>query len=161
MAKIILIFGMVCSGKTTQAKLIAQTQDVIRFSPDEWLESISGDKNNREFADKYRDNLEQLQWNFAKGLLNKNISVLLENGFWSKEERMKYISYAKENGFEIEIYIMDTDKAVIVDRLYRRNADLKYGHFSATSEEIDLWFTWMHRPEKDELAMYDRYYIIK
>ena len=51
--------------------------------------------------------VEQLQWATAQGLLGRGISVVLENGFWSSDQRLAYRETAKSLGARVFLHLLD------------------------------------------------------
>jgi len=80
-----MICGLPGSGKTTLAKKIASTAAALRFSPDEWIKDIWGNQAEAE-GNRFRDQVEQLQWKIAKRLLLRSIDVIIE---WGTSQYLK------------------------------------------------------------------------
>ena len=87
MPTLFLICGLPGSGKTTLAKQLEQTENALRLCPDEWIEPLLLDPNNRQEMDRLRGHIEAIQWELAKRSLTLGMHVILEFGFWSKQER--------------------------------------------------------------------------
>src|SRR3712207_6733975 len=107
MATLYLICGMVGAGTTTLAKQIEKSCSALRLSPDEWIEKIIEDASDKNELDRLRDPIESLQWLTAQRVLRLGVSVILENGFWSKAERMKFQAQAKALGARVELHYLD------------------------------------------------------
>ena len=92
-----LICGLPGSGKTVLANNIAASTGAFRFSPDEWIKDIWGDKAEAE-GNRFRDQVEQLQWKFAKQALLRSADVVIEWGTWGRSEREKLRDEAQAIG---------------------------------------------------------------
>ena len=106
---------------------------------------------------RLRDPVEALQWDAARKLLDLGVTVILENGFWTREERAKYQSQAKALGARVELHYLDVPKEELWLRIVKRNAELPEDSFRITREEFDSWWPWFQAPDADELKTYDDY----
>jgi predicted kinase len=82
-ARLILICGLPGSDKTTLAVRLAQEARAVRLSPDEWKHGLGIDY----YDEAARLRLEARLWMLAQELLALGQSVIMENGFWAREER--------------------------------------------------------------------------
>jgi predicted kinase len=98
MATLYLMCGLPGSGKTTLAKQIESLRSALRLCPDEWIGSLLADSTDTAELDRLRAPVESVQWKVAKRALALGINVVLENGFWSREERASYRSQADSIG---------------------------------------------------------------
>ena len=91
MAKVILICGKICSGKSTYAEQMRVQNHAALLSVDEITLALFG----QHCGDKHDDYVERTQnYLFDKSLelIEAGINVVLDWGFWMKEER----DYARE-----------------------------------------------------------------
>jgi predicted kinase len=91
-----LMCGLPGSGKTTLAKQIEVEQNALRLTPNDWLCRLFG--NDRDFSDTYRDAVEVLLWEIAARALQLGINVVLDYGFWTKEELASFRKQAESIG---------------------------------------------------------------
>src|SRR5918992_1773004 len=82
-ARLILICGLPGSGKTTFAERLAPEVPAVRLCPDEWKHDLGIDY----YDEQRRVRLEKRLWRLGEELLALGQSVILENGFWAREER--------------------------------------------------------------------------
>lgn len=157
MATLFLICGMAGAGKTTLAKQLERSQSALRLSPDEWIEKIIRDPSDKTEVDRLRDPVEALHWITAQRLLSLGVSVILENGFWSREERITYRAQAKALGARVELHYLDVSKDELWRRLAQRNAKSPEGSFPVTQYELELWLSWFEPPDSEELRTYDNW----
>lgn len=150
MSTLFLICGLPGSGKTTLAKELEISEGALRLCPDEWITALLNDPSNIPELDRLREPVEALQWELAKRLLVLGTNVILENGFWSKEERMRYRSQAEKLGASVELRFLDVPRDELWRRLSKRNMDLPPGTFAVTEEQLDLWSGWFEPPTPDE-----------
>lgn len=157
MATLFLICGMAGAGKTTLAKQIEKSHPALRLSPDEWIEKIIEDASDKSELDRLRTPVESLQWTIAQRALSLGVSVILENGFWSKEERMGFQAEAKALGARVELHYLNVPRDELWRRIEKRNSDLPEGSFLVTRQELELWFGSFEPPGSEELRTYDNF----
>ena len=98
MATLFLICGLPGAGKTTLAKQIERTRPALRLSPDEWIEPLLADVSDKVELDRLRSPVESVQWEATTKVLALGVDVILEWGFWSREERRHYREQAEALG---------------------------------------------------------------
>ena len=150
MSTLILICGLPGAGKTTLAKQLEKSRSALRLSPDEWIVPILEDVNNIPERDRLRDPIETIQWELTKQLLLLGTDVILEWGFWSKEERLRYRREAEALGATVELHYLDVDLDELWQRLSKRNDNLPPGTFAITRADLELWASWFEPPSPDE-----------
>lgn len=146
--KVILLCGLPGSGKTTLAKQLEEEQGVVRFSPDDWME----DMGISLWDNAAREVLEQRFWKLAQELAQQGVVSVLENGFWSKQERESYLMIARQKGFRIELRVLHVPKYEARKRLQLRGME---GDSLIINEKLDEYYELFDLPTKEELAQYD------
>src|SRR5580704_5054303 len=153
-----LICGLPGSGKTTLAKRIAASTGSVRLSPDEWIKDIWDDKSESE-GNKYRDKIEQLQWNIAKQILRNSIGVIIEWGTWGRNERAKLRDDARALGAKVKFYYLNVSREILKKRILSRNQEIDHQEFYIPENEIEKFlddcFNSLQIPTEEELATYD------
>lgn len=152
MATLFLICGLPGAGKTTLARRLEREHAALRLCPDEWIVSLMADRSDIEERDRLRAPVEAIQWELAQRVLALGRDVVLEWGFWSREERVRYRAQAEALGARVELRYLAATRDELWSRLARRNADLPPGAFAVTAGELDLWWSWFEPPADDELA---------
>jgi len=157
MATLFLICGLPGAGKTTFAKQLEVSRSALRLSPDEWITRILEDPSDTVELDRLRDPVESLQWDVAQKALSLGVNVILENGFWARQERTMFQSKARALGVNVELHFLDVPKDELWSRLNKRNSNLPDGSFIVTKEQLDSWWSSFEPPTADELITYDNY----
>src|SRR5438128_250407 len=90
-----LLVGLPAAGKTTRAREIERDHRALRLSPDEWILSLFGQDWRDINTSGKRDILEgRLIW-VALRALQAGASVVLDYGFWSRDERSALVWLAR------------------------------------------------------------------
>ena len=156
MATLTLICGMAGAGKTTLAKRIEADSKALRLCPDEWLVELAGSRTDRVLLDRLRSPVQRLQWQMAREALRRGLDVVLEFGFWHREERRRYLLDARALGVRVEFHYLDVPKAVLLERLRWRNEHGGEADIVIDDErELDEWLSWIEPPDRAELDSYD------
>ncbi len=82
--------GLPCSGKTTLARQLEQELPALRLTPDEWHLPLFGDDEGEVKHDTRHSLIEALLWDIAARALALGVNVILDYGFWAREEREDY-----------------------------------------------------------------------
>ena len=122
MATLFLIVGLPCSGKTTLARTLEQKYSALRLTPDEWQVRLFGQDAADPQHNARHSLIEALQWEVAEKALALGTNVILDFGFWSREEREDFRSRAKQIGASSEVYFLDVPSDELLRRLACRNA---------------------------------------
>jgi predicted kinase len=155
MTTLFLICGLPGAGKTTLAKHLELEKQAVRLCPDEWIAPLLNDASDKVEMDRLRSLVEELQWELAKRLLLLRVNVILEKGFWSREERTQYRLQAEGLGAKVELRYLEVSRDELWTRLAKRNANLPPGTFEVTEEDLDLFCSWFEAPTKEELDSYE------
>lgn len=151
MATLLMMCGLPCSGKTTLAKQLERERHALRLTPDEWIVRLFGTHLTPPALDWCRDPVEAVQWEVAERTLSLGINVILDFGFWSRQEREEFRRRAAAVRAQVEIHFLDVPRSVLLDRLTVRNADLPPYTFRVTEAQIDSWWSLFEPPAQDEL----------
>ena len=102
--------------------------------------------------DERRSAVEAIQWEIAQRVLQLGSDVILEFGFWVREERDKFRARAKELGAQTKLYYMDVSFDEIWSRLEKRNKNLPPYAFEVKKSDLEKWATIFQKPTPDELV---------
>ena len=152
MSTLFLICGLPGAGKTTLAKQLERSENALRLCPDEWIQPILPDPNDRQEMDRLRGHIEVIQWELAKRALTLGIHVILEFGFWSKQEREYFRKEAETLGATVRLYYLNVEADELWERLEKRNASLPNGSFHVKKEDLQQWVQIFEAPSPDELS---------
>ena len=94
--------------------------------------------------------IEALLWELASRALMLGMNVILDFGFWAREEREDYRSRAKQLGTSSEVHFLDVPADELLRRLVRRNAQLSPMAFYISEEMMKPWIAFFQKPPPDE-----------
>lgn len=149
-----LMVGLPCSGKTTLARALEQKCSALRLTPDDWHVRLFGQDASDPQHDARHSLIEALQWQVAERALLLGIDVILDFGFWSREERDDFRSRAKRLGASSEVHFLDVPGDELIRRLATRNAQPGLA-FQIPDEVMIPWMRLFQKPTVDELLRRD------
>jgi predicted kinase len=149
--RLILICGLPGSGKTTLAKHLASEVPAVRLSPDEWKHDLGIDYYDEET----RVRLEKRLWELAQELLTLGQNVILENGFWAREERDELRLGGRTLGVAVELQYLEAPVEELWRRLELRNVEAKPGTAPIERQDLLQWTARFEAPDAAELALFD------
>jgi predicted kinase len=151
MTTLYLMVGLPCSGKTTRAKELEDALRAIRLTPDEWHVNLFGHDVYDPEHDKRHGLIEAMLWQIAARALALGTNVILDFGFWAKEEREDFRSRARKLGAGSEIIYMDVDDEELMRRVRVRNDNLTNTLHYIPEELMLSWMQLFQKPDGDEL----------
>lgn len=155
MATLHLMVGLPCSGKTTLAKQLEREQAALRLTPDEWHVRLFGQDAHEPEHDARHNLIEALLWNIASRALELGTNVILDFGFWAREEREDYRARAKQLGASSEVHFLDISADELLQRLAVRNSAASETSFYIPEAMMKPWIAFFQRPTPDELERRD------
>ena len=123
MAKVSLICGKICSGKSTYAEQLRIQNNAVLLSTDEITLALFG----QHCGDKHDEYVERTQnYLFDKSLelIEVGINVILDWGFWLKEERDYAREFYNSRDIECEFHYIDISEETWQARLKKRNSEV-------------------------------------
>ena len=120
MSKVILICGKICCGKTTYAQKLCKENNAILLSVDEITLALFG-RDAGENHDTYVERTEKYLFEKSIELIESGINVVLDWGFWTKEERDYAKEFYKSKNIECEFHYIDISDETWKARLEKRN----------------------------------------
>ncbi len=151
MATLHLMVGLPCSGKTPLAKELEHDRSALRLTPDEWHLRLYGQDAIEPEHDARHNLIEALLWNVASRALVLGTNVILDFGFWAREEREDFRSRAKQLGASSEIHFLDVSEDELLRRLKERNSQPSQMSFYIPEKMMQPWIAFFQRPTPDEL----------
>ena len=155
MAKLIIMVGLPFSGKSTRAKQLAKEYNAIVLNKDEWHIRIFAPEHGietREEHDTRRVALEAIIIPLAFDLLSRGQNIILDIGFWAKEERLNLKKKAEEIGAEfLMCYCEAPPPKELAKRMAERNREQNSTSFFISEEMYKEFAPKFQAPTEDEL----------
>ncbi|MBQ2759857.1 MAG: ATP-binding protein [Clostridia bacterium] len=120
MIKVYLICGKICCGKTTYAQKLCADNNAILLSVDEITLALFG-QHCGDKHDEYVERAEKYLLNKSLELIENDINVVLDWGFWTKKERKSVKEFYKSRDIECELHYIDINDEIWKYRLNKRN----------------------------------------
>lgn len=121
MSKVILICGKICCGKTTYAQKLCTENNAVLLSIDEITLALFG-RDAGENHDTYVEQTEKYLFEKSIEIIKSGINVVLDWGFWTKEERDYAKEFYKSKNIECEFHYIDISDETWKERLRKRNS---------------------------------------
>ncbi len=132
-----LLHGTVGSGKTTFARQLEREIRAVRFTPDEWMIALYGDRPPVETFPQRLDRLYELIWDHAGRVLRTGTDVIMDCGFWTRAARDEARRRAAALGASCRLYSVECPRDVARQRVLRRTAASPAGAFWINAPAID------------------------
>jgi len=146
-----LMVGLPFSGKTTLAKKLEHERSALRLTPDEWQIGLFGQEAEEPEHDARHTFIEAMLWKIASRALELGTNVILDFGFWAREEREDYRLRAKQLGASSEVHLLDVPKEELLRRLAVRNSQPSRESFHISEESMEAWIKFFQKPTPEEL----------
>ena len=96
--------------------------------------------------------IETLLWKIACRALVLGTNVILDFGFWAREEREDFRLRARQLGASSEVHFLDVPEEELMRRLAVRNSQDSQESFYIPEESMKPWIAFFQRPTPDELV---------
>ena len=158
MAKLLCICGKIGCGKTYYAKRLKEQEHAVILSTDE----VTYDLTNNQQGDGYDEFAIRVNLYLRKKaveIVNAGCTVILDWGFWTKENRKEIKRYGENNGVLVEMHYIDIDDKTWYENIEKRNNEVISGNGGSSfyvnegllnkvsslfeipeKEEIDIWY---------------------
>lgn len=158
MAKVYLICGKICSGKSYYCKKLKERVKSVILSPDEATYDLIKNEQG-EFYNVFCDRLLKYLNKKAIEIVNAGANVIYERGLWSKAERDETKKFFEENNIETELHYIHVSDDIWKKQIEERNNKVKEGNGGSDfyldeglmkklvskfeepiSDEVDVWY---------------------
>ena len=158
MAKLLCICGKIGCGKTYYANRLKEQEHAVILSTDE----VTYDLTNNQQGDGYDEFAIRVNLYLRKKaveIVNAGCTVILDWGFWTKENRKEIKRYGENKGVLVEMHYIDIDDKTWYENIEKRNNEVISGNGGSSfyvnegllnkvsslfeipeKEEIDIWY---------------------
>jgi predicted kinase len=152
-ATLYLLVGLPGAGKTTRARQLEVEASALRFTPDEWMKPLFGHRREPE----KRDILEGRLLSIALRALQLHTNVVLDFGFWGRDERSSLRWIAKQLGAKSQVIYLPIDPDTQRERIRSRYNEMPDQTWPMTDEELVAWRAFFLDNEPDDAELNDTY----
>ena len=145
-----LICGFIGAGKTTFAKKLEEKTGAVRITKDEWSIRFIGNDPTIDGYAEWDRKIIALSRDVAFQLAEKGIDVIIDEGFWAKEQRDELRRKIDAIGAKAVMYYVDTPIEAIRERVVGRNNNLTKDSFRISLEMLDNYLKYWQPPSEDE-----------
>ena len=108
------------------------------------------------YDEQGRVRLEDRLWRLGQELLALGQSVILENGFWTRQERDELRLRARALGVAVELHYLDAPVEELWRRLQLRNEEARPGVAPIGRGDLERWALQFEAPDVAERALFDQ-----
>lgn len=130
MARVHLICGMICSGKSRYAGRLSAELNALVLSTDEITLSIPQDVI-RDHFDRVSDGVNAYLMRKSLDVLATGTDVILDWGFWTAEKRSEIREFYRHHGVEYRFHYIDVDRETLELNVRERNSLVEAGRTAA------------------------------
>lgn len=123
MAKVYMMCGKICSGKSTHARQLREQYHAVILSVDEIMLALFG-QDAGDLHDTYVERAKTYLYEKSVEIVRTGASVVLDWGFWTAQEREYARAFYAEKNIESELHYIDIDADEWARRLQKRNGDV-------------------------------------
>lgn len=153
MAKVILLCGKICCGKSTYAQVLKKKLNAVVLSCDELMLSLFDEHLGERHSEILRKSKVYL-YNLTEQIISTNTNVILDFGFWSKSERSNVKVYFNKKGIETELHYIKVSDTAWLRNIEKRNLNIKSGdlkNYYIDDNMKHLFSKRFEEPDKDEI----------
>ena len=143
MSKVYLICGKICSGKTTYAKKLCKEKGAILLSVDEIMLSLFDQCCGEKLHQEYEKRIKEYLFEKSLEILEAKNDVVLDWGFWTREERNATKDFYKSRNIDCELHYVEVSDAVWKQQINKRNNEILNNETKAYYLELEraLYFS--------------------
>lgn len=153
MAKVIMMCGRICSGKTTYSQRLRIERGAVVLSVDEITLALFG-QNAGEKHDDYVERAEKYLFEKSLEIIGIGVDAVLDWGFWTRAERQYSRDFYSSADVDYEFHYIDISDEEWRRRLEKRNKAVDVGKASAYYVDEGLAAkcnSFFERPDETEI----------
>jgi predicted kinase len=147
-AVLFLMVGLPGAGKTTRAVELAPARRALLLSLDEWMKPLFGAPD----VGGKQDVLEGRLISVGLAALRLGTSVVLDFGFWGRDERSSLRWLAAAAGASCEVVYVPVDRETQLARIAHRALHAPERTYPMTEADVDQWRAQFQAPDAAELG---------
>lgn len=157
MAKVIAVCGKICSGKSYYSKQLKEKINAVILSTDEATSDLINNEQG-EFYNIFAKRVNNYLAKKAVEIVKAGCNVILDWGFWTKQERREITDYFSKQGIDVEWHYIDIDNERWHQLIYKRNNKFQDGNggsdFYLDQGLMDKLLSKFEKPSKSEMDVW-------
>ena len=158
MAKVYLVCGKICSGKSYYSNKLKDEIGGVIISPDEATYELINNQQG-EFYNIFSGRLNKYLTKKVGEIVKAGANVIYERGLWTKKDREDIVNYYKDNNIECELHYVHVTDELWKKQIEERNKKIEEGNGGSdfyldeglmkklesgweepTKDEVDIWY---------------------
>lgn len=127
MAKVYLVCGKICSGKSYYSEKLKKEVNGVILSPDEATYDLINNEQG-PFYNVFTDRLRGYLNKKACEIVKAGANVIYEKGLWAKKDRNEMKEYFKSNNVPYELHYICVDNKTWEKNIEERNKRVSEGN---------------------------------
>ncbi len=127
-ACVILLCGRICSGKTTYAKILCKEKNAVLLSSDVLTLALTERGVDHDIV---AGPVHEYLFAHSLDLLHAGVSVVLDWGFWTKQDRLTARRFYEERGIPCELHFISPSDTQWERNIAQRNHAVQEGSTKA------------------------------
>lgn len=145
-----IVIGFIGSGKTTFARKLETETGAVRFTKDEWMVRLFGNSPPKDKFEEYDNRMASLATDMALKCLKSGIDVIIDEGFWAKEQREEIREKVENVGAIPKFYYLEAPFEIMKSRTLERSENPPVDSFTIDEESFNHYWKFFQPPDKDE-----------
>jgi predicted kinase len=145
-----IIIGFIGSGKTTFSRRLERETGAMRFTKDEWMVRLFGNTPPKDKFAEYDGKMTSLARDMALNCLKAGASVIIDEGFWEREQRDEIRQRVRMVGAIPILYYLEVPLEIMKERTLKRSENPPDDSFNIDEESFDQYWRFFQPPDKDE-----------
>ena len=145
-----IIIGFIGAGKTTFARQLEKETGAIRFTKDEWMVRLFGNTPPKDKFEDYDNKMASLATDMALECLKSGINVIIDEGFWVKEQRDEIREKVKNARAIPKLYYLEVPFEIMKARTLKRTENPPVDSFTIDEESFNDYWKFFQPPGEDE-----------
>lgn len=145
-----IVIGFIGSGKTTFARQLEQETGAVRFTKDEWMVRLFGNAPPQDTFEEYDKRMASLATDIALKCLAAGTNVILDEGFWLKEQRAAIRDKVKNVGAVPIFYYLDASFELLKARTLKRSESPPLDSYIIDEESFNRYWKFFQPPDTEE-----------
>ncbi|WP_026600583.1 AAA family ATPase [Methylomonas sp. 11b] len=157
MATVHIVFGQQGAGKTTYSSTLADQEQGVRFSIDDWIGELYApdlpNPINIAWIMERVQRCEQRIWAVASDVAQRGGNVVLDLGFMKVADRSRFVALAQAKSLSVRTHFVTTPLEIRRNRVLSRNVSKGDSFsFEVTPAMFDFMETQFQMPTESELS---------